>query len=223
MISNSPMDSMLAENALHPTTKNDEVRLRAAGFRWGDKGTHIAVCAEDCDVILDDHPFLPVRRRFWEHVLRAVGVPGTAASSALSSRSCMNPCSKRPTSLSAPSSRPTSSSASFTRICCAAACCCRRLTRPSEQQKKILVDEDLYGLPALSVGAEADLTRTLEQTPLSAWKTRTDALPQQFARAAMAARFALALKRRVQFVGSRSAREPWRTSPIKSFKERALG
>ena len=42
-------------------------------------------------------------------------------------------------------------------------------------------------MPALSVGSEADLIRTLEQTALPAWKTRTDALPQQFVRAAMAA------------------------------------
>jgi hypothetical protein len=40
---------------------------------------------------------------------------------------------------------------------------------------------------ACTCGTEADLIRKLEQTPLSAWKTRTDALPQQFARAAMAA------------------------------------
>ena len=37
------------------------------------------------------------------------------------------------------------------------------------------------------VGTEADLVRTLDQTPLPTWKTKTDALPQQFSRAAMAA------------------------------------
>jgi len=42
-------------------------------------------------------------------------------------------------------------------------------------------------LPPLSVGTEADLIRLLEQTPLPAWKTRTDALLQQFVRAAIAA------------------------------------
>lgn len=42
-------------------------------------GTHIATCAEDRDVVVDDYPLLPVRRRFWEHVLRAVDVPGTAS------------------------------------------------------------------------------------------------------------------------------------------------
>ena len=34
---------------------------------------------EDRDIIVDDYPLLPVRRRFWEHVLRAVDVPGTAS------------------------------------------------------------------------------------------------------------------------------------------------
>ena len=57
----------------------------------------------------------------------------------------------------------------------------------ADQQKQILADEGIDDLPALSVGTEADLIRTLEQTPLPAWKTKTDALPQQFARAAMAA------------------------------------
>jgi len=31
------------------------------------------------------------------------------------------------------------------------------------------------------------LLRSLQETPLSSWKTRTDALPQQFSNAAMAA------------------------------------
>src|SRR5690606_6372582 len=55
------------------------------------------------------------------------------------------------------------------------------------QRKQILADEGIDELPALSVGSEADLIRSLEQTALPAWKTKTDALPQQFARAAMAA------------------------------------
>lgn len=57
----------------------------------------------------------------------------------------------------------------------------------ADQQKKILADEGIAEAEALSVGSEADLIRTLEQTPLPAWKTRTDALAQQFARAAIAA------------------------------------
>jgi hypothetical protein len=57
----------------------------------------------------------------------------------------------------------------------------------ADQQKQILAAEGIDTLPALAVGSEADLIRTLEQTALPAWKTKTDALPQQFARAAMAA------------------------------------
>jgi len=51
----------------------------------------------------------------------------------------------------------------------------------------LLAAEGLADVAALSVGSEADLIRTLEQTPLPAWRTRTDALTQQFARAAIAA------------------------------------
>jgi len=42
-------------------------------------GSRIAACAEDRNIIVDDYPLLPVRRRFWEHTLRAVDVPGTAS------------------------------------------------------------------------------------------------------------------------------------------------
>jgi len=56
-----------------------------------------------------------------------------------------------------------------------------------DQRKRIIVEEGIDELPVLSVGSEADLIHSLEQTALPAWKTRTDALPQQFARAAMAA------------------------------------
>jgi hypothetical protein len=57
----------------------------------------------------------------------------------------------------------------------------------ADQGKQILADEGIDALPALAVGTEADLIRTLAQTALSAWKTQTDALPQQFIRTAMAA------------------------------------
>ena len=56
----------------------------------------------------------------------------------------------------------------------------------ADQQKQILAAEGIDTLPALAVGSEPDLIRTLEQTALPAWKTKTDALTQQFARAAMA-------------------------------------
>ena len=44
-----------------------------------------------------------------------------------------------------------------------------------------------YDGRTVEFGSEADLIRTLEQTALPAWKTRIDALSQQFARATMAA------------------------------------
>ncbi len=56
-----------------------------------------------------------------------------------------------------------------------------------DRQKDILTKEGLDAVQALTVNNEVELIRTLEQTPLPAWKTRTDALPQQFARAAMTA------------------------------------
>jgi len=57
----------------------------------------------------------------------------------------------------------------------------------AEHRERILVDEGIDALAAMAVGTEADLVRTLEQTSLPAWKTKTDALPQQFTRAAMTA------------------------------------
>jgi len=57
----------------------------------------------------------------------------------------------------------------------------------ADQQNRILASEGIDALLPLSVGTEAELIRTLEQTPVRAWKTRIDALPQQFSRAAMAA------------------------------------
>ena len=41
-------------------------------------GTRIAPRSEDKSVLVDDYPLLPVRRRFWEHTLRAVDRAGMA-------------------------------------------------------------------------------------------------------------------------------------------------
>lgn len=41
-------------------------------------GTAIAARQKDRNILVDDYPVLPVRRRFWEHVLRAVDKAGTA-------------------------------------------------------------------------------------------------------------------------------------------------
>jgi hypothetical protein len=40
-------------------------------------GTRIGEAAKDREVIVDDYPLLPVRRRFWEHCFRAVDAAGT--------------------------------------------------------------------------------------------------------------------------------------------------
>ena len=42
-------------------------------------GTRIGPATEDRYIFTDDYPLLPVRRRFWERVLRAVDIPGTAS------------------------------------------------------------------------------------------------------------------------------------------------
>jgi hypothetical protein len=42
-------------------------------------GTRIGARTEDRAIIVDDYPLLPVRRRFWEHTLRAVDIPGTSS------------------------------------------------------------------------------------------------------------------------------------------------
>jgi len=43
------------------------------------QGTRIAPRSDDQDVMVDDYPLLPARRRFWESALRAVDVPGTSS------------------------------------------------------------------------------------------------------------------------------------------------
>lgn len=42
-------------------------------------GTRIGPRSEDRNILVEDYPLLPVRRRFWEHVLRAVDTPGTSS------------------------------------------------------------------------------------------------------------------------------------------------
>ena len=41
-------------------------------------GTRVAARTEDRPILAEDYPLLPVRRRFWEHTLRAVDKAGTA-------------------------------------------------------------------------------------------------------------------------------------------------
>lgn len=61
----------------------------------------------------------------------------------------------------------------------------KRLTQA--QRNQILAAEGLDGVPALDVSDDAALLRCLEECPLAAWKTRTNALPQQSVNAALAA------------------------------------
>ncbi|MDK2881004.1 MAG: hypothetical protein PWQ99_779 [Clostridia bacterium] len=56
-----------------------------------------------------------------------------------------------------------------------------------ERQQQILAAEGIASVPQLSVEDDESLLRSLQEAPLSSWKTRTDALPQQFSNAAMAA------------------------------------
>ena len=41
------------------------------------QGTRIGETAQDRDIVVDDYPLLPARRRFWEHCFRAVDAAGT--------------------------------------------------------------------------------------------------------------------------------------------------
>ena len=56
-----------------------------------------------------------------------------------------------------------------------------------EQQEDILDTEDIADIPPLSIGDDSSLIGTLEETPLTGWKTKIDALPQQFSNAALSA------------------------------------
>jgi len=70
---------VLAKKADKRKVVEDTLSTHAGEIYRQLAGTRIAACAEDRDIIVDDYPLLPVRRRFWEHVLRAVDVPGTAS------------------------------------------------------------------------------------------------------------------------------------------------
>ena len=70
---------VLAKKADKRKTIEDTLNAHAGEIDRQFSGTRIAACAEDRDIIVDDYPLLPVRRRFWEHVLRVVDVPGTAS------------------------------------------------------------------------------------------------------------------------------------------------
>jgi hypothetical protein len=56
-----------------------------------------------------------------------------------------------------------------------------------EDKAAILAAEGIDSTPVLSIGDTNALLNTLRQVSLAVWKTRIDALPQQFANAALAA------------------------------------
>jgi len=56
-----------------------------------------------------------------------------------------------------------------------------------EQQEHILDFEGIAEIALLSIGDDSSLIGTLEETPLTGWKTKINALPQQFSNAAFAA------------------------------------
>jgi hypothetical protein len=57
----------------------------------------------------------------------------------------------------------------------------------STQQQQILLSEGIESVPPLDLGDDAPLLCSLEECPLPSWKIRTNALPQQFINAAIAA------------------------------------
>ncbi|MCK4547430.1 MAG: BREX system P-loop protein BrxC, partial [Candidatus Eisenbacteria sp.] len=70
---------VLAKKADKRTAVEEILEAHAGEIDRQLASTAIASRAEDRDVVVDDYPLLPSRRRFWEHVLRAVDVPGTAS------------------------------------------------------------------------------------------------------------------------------------------------
>jgi hypothetical protein len=70
---------VLAKKADKRQAVENMLALHAGEIDRQLSSSRISVCSDDKKVIVDDYPLLPVRRRFWEHVLRAVDIPGTAS------------------------------------------------------------------------------------------------------------------------------------------------
>jgi hypothetical protein len=70
---------VLAKKADKRKAVEDVLQAHAGEIDRQLSGTRIGPRSEDQKFIVDDYPLLPVRRRFWERVLRAVDVPGTAS------------------------------------------------------------------------------------------------------------------------------------------------
>ncbi len=70
---------VLAKKADKRKAIEDTLNAHAGEIDRQLSGTRIGARAEDRAIIVDDYPLLPVRRRFWEHTLRAIDVPGTSS------------------------------------------------------------------------------------------------------------------------------------------------
>ena len=70
---------VLAKKADKRKAIEDTLNAHAGEIDRQLSGTRIGARAEDRSIIVDDYPLLPVRRRFWEHTLRAIDVPGTSS------------------------------------------------------------------------------------------------------------------------------------------------
>jgi hypothetical protein len=60
-------------------------------------------------------------------------------------------------------------------------------TISSVQQEEILFTEEIADIPDLSIGDDSKLVQSLEETSITNWKTKIDALPTQFSNAALSA------------------------------------
>jgi hypothetical protein len=69
---------LLAKKAEKVGALRQKLAMYAGEIERQLSGTPIATRASDRDILTDDYPILPVRRRFWEHVLRAVDAAGTS-------------------------------------------------------------------------------------------------------------------------------------------------
>ena len=94
--------------------------------------TKIGAREEDKRVRVEDYPLLPVRRRFWERILRAIDVQGTTAQlRSQQRRSCMTPLAGWRKNRWARCWRRIASSTNCKPTCCARNSCRVRLTKPS--------------------------------------------------------------------------------------------
>jgi hypothetical protein len=68
---------LLQKKAASISTVKDFLEKNGGEVSRQLQGTRIGESAHDREVIVDDYPLLPVRRRFWEHCFRAVDAAGT--------------------------------------------------------------------------------------------------------------------------------------------------